>query len=54
MPGTTGETLSILTNALGGMDHKLHIILNKGRYETHYYSGWVGGCVCGVTDLRCN
>lgn len=28
-PGTTGETLSILTNALGGMDHKLHIILNK-------------------------
>jgi len=29
--GTTGETLSILTNALGGMDHKLHIILNKGE-----------------------
>ena len=28
-PGTTGETLSILTNALQGMDHKLHIILNK-------------------------
>ena len=28
-PGTTGETLSILTNALSGMDHKLHIILNK-------------------------
>jgi hypothetical protein len=28
-PGTTGETLSILTNALSGIDHKLHIILNK-------------------------
>jgi GTPase SAR1 family protein len=28
-PGTTGETLSILTNSLVGMDHKLFIILNK-------------------------
>lgn len=28
-PGTTGETLSVLTNSLSGMDHKLHIILNK-------------------------
>merc|ERR1711988_1448522 len=28
-PGTTGETLSILTNALSGLDHKLHIVLNK-------------------------
>ncbi|RHY33496.1 hypothetical protein DYB32_001608 [Aphanomyces invadans] len=28
-PGTTGETLSILTNSLVGMDHKLHIVLNK-------------------------
>jgi len=28
-PGTTGETLSVLTNALAGMDHKLHIVLNK-------------------------
>lgn len=28
-PGTTGETLSILTNALSGLDHKLYIILNK-------------------------
>lgn len=28
-PGTTGETLSILTSALVGMDHKMHIILNK-------------------------
>ena len=28
-PGTTGETLSILTDSLQGLDHKLHIILNK-------------------------
>ncbi|CAM9610413.1 unnamed protein product [Ascophyllum nodosum] len=28
-PGTTGETLSILTNSLTGMDHKLYIVLNK-------------------------
>ena len=28
-PGTTGETLSILTSSLLGMDHKLHIVLNK-------------------------
>ena len=30
-PGTTGETLSILTNSLTGMDHKLYIVLNKAR-----------------------
>ena len=28
-PGTTGETLQVLTNSLTGLDHKLHIILNK-------------------------
>ena len=28
-PGTTGETLSILVNSLGGMDHKLYVVLNK-------------------------
>lgn len=28
-PGTTGETLSVLTSALLGMDHKLHIVMNK-------------------------
>ncbi|KAG1695154.1 hypothetical protein DVH05_020795 [Phytophthora capsici] len=28
-PGTTGETLSILTRSLVGMDHKLHLVLNK-------------------------
>lgn len=30
-PGTTGETLSILTKSLAGMDHKLYIVLNKVR-----------------------
>ena len=28
-PGTTGETLSVLLRSLGGMDHKLLIVLNK-------------------------
>eukprot|EP00984_Skeletonema_dohrnii_P025253 scaffold14368_cov214-Skeletonema_dohrnii-CCMP3373.AAC.4 len=28
-PGTTGETLNILLHSLGGMDHKLLIVLNK-------------------------
>ena len=28
-PGTTGETLACLTQSLAGLDHKLHIILNK-------------------------
>ena len=28
-PGTTGETLIVLLHSLGGMDHKLLIVLNK-------------------------
>ncbi len=43
-PGTTGETLSVLLHSLGGMDHKLLIVLNKadqfkkvGVYYYHYY-----------------
>ena len=28
-PGTTGETLNVLLKSLGGMDHKLLIVLNK-------------------------
>lgn len=35
-PGTTGETLSILTNSLPGMDHKLYIVLNKVRFYYLY------------------
>jgi hypothetical protein len=42
-PGTTGETLSILTNSLPGMDHKLYIILNK-----------VSACsVCSTFVMHC-
>lgn len=41
-PGTTGETLSILTNALPGMDHKLYIVLNKVR------SGVLWCCLLGA------
>jgi hypothetical protein len=36
-PGTTGETLSILTNSLVGMEHKLHIILNKADQFHQYH-----------------
>ena len=28
-PGTTGETLECLTTSLSGMEHKLHIVMNK-------------------------
>ena len=28
-PGTTGETLAVMTNSLVGLEHKLHIVLNK-------------------------
>ena len=28
-PGTTGETLRVLTKSLAGLDHKLYIVLNK-------------------------
>jgi len=33
-PGTTGETLEVLTTALSGIDHKLHIVLNKADQFT--------------------
>jgi hypothetical protein len=33
-PGTTGETLNILLHSLGGMDHKLLIVLNKADQFT--------------------
>ena len=29
--GTTGETLACMTQSLMGLDHKVHIILNKGN-----------------------
>ncbi len=49
--GTTGETLTVLTNSLTGMDHKLHIILNKAdQFEKiHDFARAYGSlcwCVC--------
>ena len=46
-PGTTGETLSILTNALAGQDHKLHIILNKAdKFERIHDFARAYGALC--------
>ena len=39
-PGTTGETLSILLHSLGGMDHKLLIVLNKADQFEKVRKGW--------------
>ena len=46
-PGTTGETLSVLTNALSGCDHKMHIILNKAdRFEKIHDFARAYGALC--------
>ena len=46
-PGTTGETLRILTNALGGADHKLHIVLNKAdKFERIHDFARAYGALC--------
>ncbi|KAK7249960.1 spectrin binding protein [Aureococcus anophagefferens] len=46
-PGTTGETLAILTNALAGQDHKLHIILNKAdKFERIHDFARAYGALC--------
>lgn len=55
-PGTTGETLSVLLHSLGGMDHKLLIVLNKAdqfRKVRHYcilFSPMYD--VCSLFDMR--
>ncbi|KAH8066074.1 hypothetical protein JL722_476 [Aureococcus anophagefferens] len=47
LPGTTGETLAILTNALAGQDHKLHIILNKAdKFERIHDFARAYGALC--------
>lgn len=52
-PGTTGETLSILTNSLPGMDHKLYIVLNKVR--ACVLSRPAPACgVCRLLGTRCS
>jgi hypothetical protein len=46
-PGTTGETLSILTNSLVGMDNKLHIVLNKvDQFDKIHDFARVYGSLC--------
>ena len=46
-PGTTGETLSILTNSLAGVEHKLHIILNKAdQFANIHDFARSYGCLC--------
>lgn len=46
-PGTTGETMSILTNALRGMDNKLFIILNKvDQFDKIHDFARVYGSLC--------
>ncbi|CAM9576179.1 unnamed protein product, partial [Phaeothamnion confervicola] len=46
-PGTTGETLSILTNSLPGMDHKLYIVLNKAdQFEKIHDFARAYGSLC--------
>jgi hypothetical protein len=42
-----GETLSVLTNSLAGMDHKLHIILNKvDQFEKTHDFARAYGSLC--------
>lgn len=46
-PGTTGETLECLTGALSGVNHKLHIILNKvDRFEQIHDFARAYGSLC--------
>lgn len=46
-PGTTGETLEVLTKALPGYEHKLHIILNKAdQFSKIHDYGRAYGALC--------
>ncbi|KAJ1639551.1 hypothetical protein T492DRAFT_623533 [Pavlovales sp. CCMP2436] len=46
-PGTTGETLECLTTSLSGVNHKLHIILNKvDRFEQIHDFARAYGSLC--------
>ena len=36
-PGTTGETLECLTTSLAGMEHKMHIVMNKVDQFVHIH-----------------
>lgn len=46
-PGTTGETLRVLTDALAGLDHKLLLIFNKvDRFQTMRDFARAYGALC--------
>jgi len=46
-PGTTGETLSVLLHSLGGMEHKLLIVLNKAdQFEKIHDFARAYGSLC--------
>jgi GTPase SAR1 family protein len=46
-PGTTSETLSILTTALVGLEYKLHIVLNKSdQFQTIHDFARAYGALC--------
>lgn len=46
-PGTTGETLSVMTTALAGQDFKTHIILNKAdQFTTVHDFARAYGALC--------
>lgn len=46
-PGTTGETLQCMTKALIGVEHKLHIILNKAdKFEKMHDFARAYGALC--------
>eukprot|EP01138_Halocafeteria_seosinensis_P015039 gb/GECG01015351.1/.p1 GENE.gb/GECG01015351.1/~~gb/GECG01015351.1/.p1 ORF type:complete len:561 (+),score=54.51 gb/GECG01015351.1/:1-1683(+) len=46
-PGTTGETLACMTNSLVGLDHKLHIIMNKvDQFRTVHDFARAYGSLC--------
>ncbi len=46
-PGTTGETLQVFKESLGGMDHKLLIVLNKmDQFQTLHDFARAYGALC--------
>jgi hypothetical protein len=47
-PGTTGETMTVMTSALLGQQHKLHIVLNKADTLTSVHDF---GRAYGVWDV---
>ena len=53
-PGTTGETLEVLTRSLSGLDHKLHIVLNKADqfYRVNDFARAYGSLCWNLSKVR--